>query len=131
MPLYVREGSIVPLHLDSDALALGDKSFANATTVLAFPGRDTAFTLHRDDGSTGLMELRGTTLTLAGVEGRVIVRMRTDDAATMRAFADLRPLVEVSELSALATGAPAFFRDERALWLAADAPREVSIAPSF
>jgi alpha-glucosidase (family GH31 glycosyl hydrolase) len=130
MPLYVREGSIVPMRIDSNALSFGDASFAGATTILAFPGRDASFTLHNDDDddTTALLSLEGTSLNIDGVQGRVIVRMRVEEnAATARAFSDGRPLAEVSELRALATGAAAFFREERALWIAADAPRELRV----
>jgi alpha-glucosidase (family GH31 glycosyl hydrolase) len=138
MPLYVREGSIVPMVIDSDALGFGDAAFADALTVLAFPsaGREAAFVVHRDDGSTVTLQLcqdpagpcGAGTLSLDGAQGRVIVRMRTD-AADARALVDLRPIVEVTSLRALASGAAAFFREDGALWIAADAPRQVSVAP--
>lgn len=146
MPLYVREGSIVPMRIDSDALGFGHESFRDALTVLAFPGRDASFTLHDDDaGSVATLELlcersRGlspaeseascsdATLAIDGVQRRVIVRMRTDDA-TARAFADGRQLPEVTSLSTLASGAAAFFREEGALWIGADAPRRVRVGP--
>lgn len=147
MALYVREGSIVPLRVDSDALTnehltLGHPSFAHATTVLVFPApasrgaaaTATSFTLHHDDSPPSSLVLdvsaeRGAVLAL-DVPGRVIVRVRVPDGmdpVSARAFVDGRPVNEVDALAALAHGAAAFMRDERTLWIAADDAREVSV----
>ncbi len=59
VPLFVREGAIVPLAVEDDAVGLGTAASAGALTVLAWPGpAATSFTLHEADGSTTLLGAR-------------------------------------------------------------------------
>lgn len=51
-PVYVKAGAIIPMHADSDVLALGGAEAVGALTVLTFPGPTaTSFPMREDDDS--------------------------------------------------------------------------------
>jgi alpha-D-xyloside xylohydrolase len=53
VPLYVKEGAILPLEVKDDTTGLGDPSSADKLTVLVWPGPSTSsFTLHEEDEQT-------------------------------------------------------------------------------
>lgn len=52
LPLFVREGAIVPLQVEDDVLGLGTAASAGALTIAAWPGSTaSSFVLHEADGS--------------------------------------------------------------------------------
>ncbi len=52
LPLYLREGAIIPMDIEDDLLGLGDASSKGARTVLIVPGaQKTTFKEHLDDGT--------------------------------------------------------------------------------
>ncbi len=127
MPLYVVEGAIVPMVVDSDALAPlaplapeDPRAFADALTVLCFPGPSpTSFTVHADDDSTGTVSVDGGAVTLDGVSGRVILRVRMADPASRSVELDGAVVPAAAALDELGGGAAARFDDVagRAVWV--------------
>jgi alpha-D-xyloside xylohydrolase len=126
MPVFVKEGSVIPMRIDSDATGLGEASFRDALTVLAFPGPTlTTFELHDPvDDTTAAFTMRpasdGGSLRIDGAKGRVIVRLReaSVDGVTLNGVA----LPEAASLSSLASGASSFVvdRDGRAVWISVE-----------
>ena len=51
-PIYIREGSVVPLDVSRPYTGLGDKDSAGLTTWNIYPADGNRFTLHRPDGSS-------------------------------------------------------------------------------
>ncbi len=130
--VYVKEGAIVPMRIDSDATGIGDATFADAMTFVVFPAaHESHFTLVNDDdkdaGTVTTNTVDGTiTVRVSGVVGRVILRVRVADAAvTVVQGAD----PERTTLRALGTQT-GVFKDEdgRAVWLAFDSGDDVEVS---
>ncbi|RYE75842.1 MAG: hypothetical protein EOO74_09395, partial [Myxococcales bacterium] len=57
IPLYLKQGAIVPLDVTDDVTRLGDASSKDSLTVLVYPGPTSSrFVLHEDDRSTHAIE---------------------------------------------------------------------------
>jgi len=57
MPLFVREGAIVPMHVADDSTGLGDTASAGKLTLLVWPDTTaSAFSLHDEDDATTAIE---------------------------------------------------------------------------
>jgi alpha-glucosidase (family GH31 glycosyl hydrolase) len=122
-PLFIRAGAIVPLAVDDDSTALGDKVSTGQLTVLVYP--DTAkssFKLHDEDDA----------LTTLGAEakgaGFTVSLSRTLRATRLRVRAEQKPASvtidgkaagEQPSLAALAADKPGFFYDAaaRSVWI--------------
>jgi alpha-glucosidase (family GH31 glycosyl hydrolase) len=58
IPVFVKEGAIIPLRADSDVVGFGSAAAANALTLLVFPGPvPTTFSLHEADGVVTAIEV--------------------------------------------------------------------------
>lgn len=78
LPVYVREGAIVPLEVVDDANGLGTKASAGQLTVLVWPGdATTSFVVHDDVGTTTIDAKRGL-VTLSRAKTGALVRLRID-----------------------------------------------------
>lgn len=84
IPLFVREGAIVPLHVEDDVNGLGGTWSTGALTVAIWPGStETHFVLH-EDGSTTTSTFRAqnslttTTITVPDVATPVLLRIHAD-----------------------------------------------------
>jgi alpha-glucosidase (family GH31 glycosyl hydrolase) len=101
VPLFVREGAIVPLDVVDDANGLGTTASAGALTVLVWPASaETTFALHElDDVTTQLaaqQTLTGARVTLSRTVRATLLRVRSDvapravrdDATALTVFAD-------------------------------------------
>ncbi len=86
LPVWLKEGAIVPMRVDSDVLHLGDATTKDALTILWVPGPATSFPLREDDDAVTTIEqalVGGTAeLKLPAVRKRAIVRVRADRAPT-------------------------------------------------
>lgn len=85
MPLWVREGAIVPVDVDSDVLGLGTNESLGARTILAWPSATpTAFDVHEADGTVVKIDLKGLatgwSVTLSAAPAPVILRVRSEVA---------------------------------------------------
>ncbi|MEZ4409641.1 MAG: glycoside hydrolase family 31 protein [Polyangiales bacterium] len=91
VPLYAREGAILPMEVSDDSTGLGTAAQANALTVLVWPSTTTTrFTLHDSgmnrDERTGVIEqtdsMGAVTVTLPALTRPVFLRVRADRAVT-------------------------------------------------
>jgi alpha-glucosidase (family GH31 glycosyl hydrolase) len=94
LPLWVREGAIVPVDIDDDYLGLGTTESKGARTILAWPGATpTTFDIHEADGKRITVELKtlatGWSVTLSNVPTTTILRVRAEIAPVEVLGADL------------------------------------------
>jgi alpha-glucosidase (family GH31 glycosyl hydrolase) len=88
LPLWVREGAIIPVDIDDDLLGLGTTDSHGARTILAWPSTTpTSFEIHEADGAASprvTVELKalatGWSVTLSAVTVPVILRVRSEIA---------------------------------------------------
>jgi alpha-glucosidase (family GH31 glycosyl hydrolase) len=91
LPLYVREGALVPATVEDDATGLGTAASKGALTVLAWPGpQPSRFTVHHDDGAT--LELTAARLAQAVTVGL----SRAPGGAVLRVWTGGRSVQSVS-----------------------------------
>jgi len=128
LPVFVREGAIVPMDVIDDANALGTKASSGARTVLFWPSTTaTSFALHEEDDKTTKIEANASGLRFDRSTRPVLVRWREDSAATKVVLVDssmketeLASVASRAELDAAKTG---WFRDAatRSLWIKTEA----------
>ncbi|MBI2393278.1 MAG: glycoside hydrolase family 31 protein [Deltaproteobacteria bacterium] len=83
LPVFVREGAIVPLDVVDDANALGTKASKGARTILHWPSsKATSFALHEEDDVTTSIESIASGLKLSRSTRPVLLRMRAETSAT-------------------------------------------------
>lgn len=86
IPLFVREGAIVPLDVVDDANGLGTKASKGARTIAIWPAADSTFPLHDEDDAVTTIGAKaasgGATITLSRATTPVILRVRLDAAKT-------------------------------------------------
>ena len=84
VPLFVREGAIIPMEVASAVTGLGDASTGEDLTVLVYPGEaPSSFTLHEPDGQIRLaaaLTEGGAEVTLGRVPRSVRLRIRAEAA---------------------------------------------------
>lgn len=84
LPVYFREGAIVPMKVDDAVTAFGDTASKGALTVVAYPGAPSSFTLHEDDDTTTTLAAKsvgaGWQIDLSRATTTVILRVRTESA---------------------------------------------------
>jgi len=57
VPLYIREGAILPMEISNDVTGLGDASFAGAISSLVYPGpQPSRFVVHGEEGGAFAIE---------------------------------------------------------------------------
>jgi alpha-glucosidase (family GH31 glycosyl hydrolase) len=77
IPVFVREGAIVPVTVDNDVTGNGNAASSGHLTILAWPATTrTTFTYYDDDTSSTEIALEGTRIELTRAVVPVIVRMR-------------------------------------------------------
>lgn len=87
LPLYVKEGAIVPLDVDSAVLGLGDASSAGKLTVLVYPAETaSSFRLREDDDAVTTLTAQrtgaGIVVGLSASPKAVILRVRAETEPT-------------------------------------------------
>jgi alpha-glucosidase (family GH31 glycosyl hydrolase) len=87
LPLYLAEGAIVPMKIDSDVLGLGDAASGDALTLLVFPSlAGTSFRLHEDDDSVTTIDAKrtatGAEIHLSAAPKRIRLELRAETAPT-------------------------------------------------
>jgi len=85
IPFFVREGAIVPFHLDSDAVFAHGSHAKDKLTVLVWPSEEkSSFTLHDEDDATTAIEAQAqggtTTVTIERTLRPTVFRVRTGEA---------------------------------------------------
>ena len=124
IPLYVREGAIVPLEVTNDATGLGTTASVGASTVLIWPASETtSFTVRDDDGGqtriTAARDPGGAWIELSRTPRPVVLRVRMD-AAPVAVTRNGAPVSAAADRAAvLASGGDAWAYDvaERMLWV--------------
>ena len=86
-PLFVRQGAIVPMHVDSDVLRLGTSASKDYLTLLVYPtATQSEFTLVEDDDTRTTISAQSTAgslvVSLTRVVKPLLLRVRTDAVGT-------------------------------------------------
>jgi alpha-glucosidase (family GH31 glycosyl hydrolase) len=124
IPVFVREGAIVPMHVEDDVNGLGTDASEGLLTVLVWPATEaSSFRLREepDDAITTIGAQRdatSTTITFAPARASVIVRVRAESAPS-EVLADGTALATRADRAALDAAESGAFYDasERALWV--------------
>lgn len=115
LPVYVREGAIVPLDVVDDANGLGTKASRGTQTVLLWPGASsTTFVVHDDDGTSTVEAKRGL-ITLSRSRVTTYLRVRADGASTVKVNG--ADVTMVASREALDTAAGGAWYDAKTLWI--------------
>ena len=123
IPLFVREGAIIPLAVRDGVTGLGTVAAKGTLTVLVFPGgAASAFSLREDDDSKTEIVVSsragGARVGLARTVKTTLLRIRTD---TPRASVtiDGSPAVELAGRAALDAAASGWFAEaaSRSVWV--------------
>ncbi len=112
IPIFVREGAIVPLDVENDVNGFGTEASAGALTVLVWPADEThTFALHETDGEvTTIGASRGAsaiTVTLSRATRPTLLRVRADAAPAhvLAGGAELATLADRAAFDAASEGA--------------------------
>ncbi|MBX3270314.1 MAG: hypothetical protein KF729_08630 [Sandaracinaceae bacterium] len=139
IPIFVREGAIVPVDVESAVTGLGDAASAGHLTVLAWPGAtDSRFVLHEtDEATTAIRTSRDAGGTVRVVLSRAlrptIVRLRAD-AAPSAVGAGGAALDERADAAAFGAARSGWRYDGASRWLwvkveARDAEVSIEVTP--
>ncbi|MBK7401315.1 MAG: glycoside hydrolase family 31 protein [Myxococcales bacterium] len=119
IPVFLREGAIVPLDVVDDANALGTLASKGARTILVVPSAaGSAFVVHDEDGKTTALGQKDRSFTLSRTTAPVILRVRLDAAPT--AVTDgSTPIAAVADRAALdtATSGQLYDATQKVLWI--------------
>ncbi len=139
IPVYVKEGAIIPMGVSNDVTGLGTTSSRGATTVLVFPApAATSFELWDeaadDDGEATIIDVapagEGTRVSLSRAATPYVLRVRASGASG--ASLEGAPLTARGSRDELLDADDGVFIDDagRAVWVrvpASDAPVEITI----
>jgi alpha-glucosidase (family GH31 glycosyl hydrolase) len=130
LPVFVRDGAIVPLVVENDALPF-IPSLPDHTTVLVYPGATTTrFVVHDEDGETTTLSATGgtasATLALTRVVADTLFAIRAPGAATVTL--DDEALAAAADLASLADTDGFFVDGDRVLVRVAARSDAASIA---
>jgi alpha-glucosidase (family GH31 glycosyl hydrolase) len=95
-PVYVREGAIIPMHIQRDYTGIGDRDWEDFLTLNLYPHDTRTMTVHHTDGS-GTMEVMASqrteaqVYTLQGVVKAHLLRIRAEEPP-IRVERNLAPL---------------------------------------
>ena len=138
IPLYVRQGAIIPMHVENDVTGAGDAASKGRLTVLVYPGpTKQAFVLHDDDDQKTTLEAEATAagarITLSRSPKPVTLRVRADKPPT-GASLDSAALTQAATRDAFNAGEGQYLLDgaTRSVWIrvpAAPGPRTVALSP--
>jgi alpha-glucosidase (family GH31 glycosyl hydrolase) len=138
VPLYVREGAILPMTIRNDATGLCDARCAGALTVLVWPSSaPTSFRLHESEALvteiSASQDLIGAQVTLERASTPVIVRLR-QDAAPGGVELGGAPLTARADADALFAAEEGWFHDAaaKATWVkvaASEGPVQIATRP--
>lgn len=111
IPLFVKEGALIPLEVSDDSTGLGTTASAGRLTVLAYPATSqTSFKVHDDDGEL-------TTLTTSRTASTTTLTLsRNLRGLVARVWVDTRVVSGGDGLTSVTTRA-AFDGGESVLWL--------------
>lgn len=122
MPLYVKQGAIVPMDVVDDANGLGSKASKGTLTVLVWPSSSSSFVLHDEDGAKTTFDVSqaagATKLVLSRATKPTVLRVRVEAAPTTITL-DGATVATVASRDALDAAASGAFHDAatKALWV--------------
>ena len=125
IPLFVREGAILPLWDASAVTGLGTQATRDRLTVLVYPGAATSFELYEDDGAQTTIEQTEATISLSRVRAPTWLRVRLDAAPA--AVATDGPLPQHPDRAALDAADSGWFYEPFALWIKLPADPDGSV----
>jgi alpha-D-xyloside xylohydrolase len=111
IPMYLKEGAIVPLEVDGALTGFGAIASKDAAMILLWPGPiGTEFTRYDADDQTTRIEAKTGSVTLSRTPAPVTLQIRVDAAPTSVSL-DQAPLGAASDRNALATLERGYFAD--------------------
>jgi alpha-glucosidase (family GH31 glycosyl hydrolase) len=128
IPLFVREGSIIPANVASNVTGLGTSARAGALTVLAWPAAtgSAMFELVDEDLAPTMISASASVITLSRALRPTYVRVRRDTAPSSVSTA--APLAEQASAAALDGAASGWHYDATANWLWIKVPASGAVA---
>jgi alpha-glucosidase (family GH31 glycosyl hydrolase) len=118
IPLFVREGAIVPVVVDSDVNGLGTAASAGHQTILVWPSaRETSFRLHEVDDVVTTIRASTSTITLSRVRRPTILRVRRDTPPSAVRASDAGSLVAHPDRAAFDAAEEGMLYDAADRWL--------------
>ncbi|MEM9191954.1 MAG: TIM-barrel domain-containing protein [Myxococcota bacterium] len=123
IPLFVREGAIVPLTVDDDSTGLGTAASAGHHTILLWPGAmETTFMLHEEDDATTTLLLNENSFELSRSTLPLLLRIRAAAApavVTDTVDGTATPVSVAADRAALDAATAGYYFDaaENALWI--------------
>ncbi|MGV3620396.1 MAG: TIM-barrel domain-containing protein [Archangium sp.] len=130
IPLFVKEGAVIPLDVTDDVTGLGSTSSSGRVTVLAYPSTSrTTFINHEEDGQTTELstsrDASSFTVAASRAPKGLVIRVFTDDAV----ITSVGSLTEQSTRAAFDAADSGWFRDGKFTWVrVAATPDAVSIS---
>ena len=132
IPLFVREGAIVPMDVENDVNELGSAASAERLTVLAWPGAsETSFRLREGDDDaittiTAQREAGAARISFAPAHASLVLRVRAERDPS-GVTADGRALTRAADRAALDATEDAFLYDgaTRSVWIRSGAATSV------
>jgi alpha-D-xyloside xylohydrolase len=113
VPLYIREGAIVPMSVEDDVLGLGDAASKGALTVLVAPSvAGSSFRLREEDDAVTTIEAKATSsgaeVKLSQVKKRTLLRIRSEKAPASATVdgAAVTPRYDAAKKTAIVEVAP-------------------------
>jgi alpha-glucosidase (family GH31 glycosyl hydrolase) len=87
LPVYIREGAIIPMNVEDDVTAFGDAGSKGALTVVVFPSAGgSTFPLREDDDAVTTLDAKQTgtavEVRLSATPKRALLRIRAEAAPT-------------------------------------------------
>jgi alpha-glucosidase (family GH31 glycosyl hydrolase) len=122
IPLFVKEGAVIPLEVADDSTALGTARSAGRLTVLAYPSTTrTSFKLHEVDGQltvlSAVRDASSTTVTLSRAPRATVARIWTE----ARVVTGVAGLSQHATRAAFEAAESGWFQDGAYTWVRAPA----------
>lgn len=131
IPLFVREGAILPMNVDSDVTGIGSAASAGHLTVLVWPAAEEhTFRLHEEDDAVTTITATSARLTLSRATAPTVFRVRREAAPS--AVTIPAPLAEHADRASFDAAAAGYWHDGASHWLwikvaASDGPITIDI----
>jgi len=122
IPVYVREGAIVPMEVEDDTNGLGSEGSKDALTLLVYPGDEaSSFEVRAGDGSVelaaGAVRAVATTTLDLGEHPRAVLARVWMGAAPTAVEVDGAALAEVADRAAFDEASEGFFVEGGFVWI--------------
>jgi alpha-glucosidase (family GH31 glycosyl hydrolase) len=142
IPLFVREGAIIPLEVGDDSTGLGDASSQGAQTVLVYPGpRASSFVVHDEDNASTTLTAEaqasgGAIVTASRAQKPLLLRVRAEATGgqVSGVTVDGAPLSLLPDAAQLAAAGTGYRLDPatRSVWIrlpASATARSIALVP--